>query len=94
MGVVSADPSDLGSRAGAAGSSTADGNGYRYRVAQGDAVIAIAQRFGICTADIYLSNDDVLGQELSVGQRLDIRHVKGPGHQVDQCHASFPEGVG
>lgn len=65
---------------------------FDYVVASGDTVVGIAGRFGLCTADVYMANDDqeVLGHELSIGQHLAIKRVTGPGHSAAECDEAYP----
>ncbi|MGY2898444.1 LysM repeat protein [Curtobacterium sp. PvP017] len=77
------------------GSVTGGPLSFVYTVASGDAVTGIAARFSLCTADIYLANEEpeVYGHELAVGQQLTIRRMAGPGHTAEQCDQPYPDGV-
>lgn len=87
--------SDHGPQEAATGVASKGPNGFDYTVAPGDTVVGIAGRFALCTADVYLANEDqeVLGHELTVGQHLTIRRMPGPGHSGTECNEAFPAGV-
>lgn len=91
----SAPAEDHGRTVTANGSVTGGPSSFVYTVASGDAVTGIAARFGLCTSDIYLANEDpeVYGHELAVGQQLTIRRMVGPGHTTEQCDLPYPDGV-
>lgn len=86
---------DRGPQEAATGTAAGGSNGLDYTVASGDTVVGIAGRFALCTADVYLANEDqeIFGHEITVGQHLSIRRMAGPGHSGAECNEAFPAGI-
>lgn len=86
---------DCGPQEAATGTAAGGPNVFDYTVASGDTVVGIAGRFALCTADVYLANEDqeIFGHEITVGQHLSIRRVAGPGHSGAECNEAFPAGI-